>query len=179
MMTLTNIALLFHPKTKPNAPWKESVVAGLASHFAVNAEAASYFDGLSRAIEAIHDFRNANDHADKTKRVNIVDFAVEPGRGINPPTIEIVHPDSSVPKMGLVHFMESMIEQCGEYFEGGMALLCNANIMKSEIFDSQVTVLPDDKLRDGVRYAYYTTFKPGREPKPPAEAAGDNDSEPA
>lgn len=166
-LKLTTIANLFYPKARPNDPWHLSVAAGLAGRFATDKQSEEFFAEIVRQIETVSNYRNAHIHPDGGKSLTVHDFELSPGPTISIPSIEIAHPKSALGRMGIVTFVEHMIDACSGAFDGLCAILCDANVKIFGPLVAQVVYRAPEHELNGVRFTWRADFKEGAVLPPP------------
>lgn len=79
-------------------------------------------------LKFVRNARNAVEHPDQTKSVKVTDIALLPSGELNPPTVEVIHPETPQPPVPLLVLMEHIADQLATAFEVMLAHLCGANI---------------------------------------------------
>ncbi|MGA8611851.1 MAG: hypothetical protein WB760_09075 [Xanthobacteraceae bacterium] len=92
-------------------------------------------DGFTKVLNAalpflqfVRNARNAVEHPDQTKSVKVTDIALLPSGELNPPSIEVIHPETPQPSVPLLTLMEHVADQLATAFEVMLAHLCGANL---------------------------------------------------
>lgn len=79
-------------------------------------------------LKFVRNARNAVEHPDRSKSVRVTDIALMPSGELNPPTIEVIHPETAQPPVPLLVLMEHIADQLAAVFEIMLAHLCGANV---------------------------------------------------
>jgi hypothetical protein len=79
-------------------------------------------------LQFVRNARNAVEHPDQTKSVKVSDIALLPSGALNPPSIEVIHPETPQPPVPLLALMEHIADQLATAFEVMLAHLCGANV---------------------------------------------------
>jgi len=79
-------------------------------------------------LQFVRNARNAVEHPDQTKSVKVTDIALLPNGELNPPTIEVIHPQTLQPPVPLLTLLEHIADQLATAFEVMLAHLCSANV---------------------------------------------------
>jgi hypothetical protein len=79
-------------------------------------------------LQFVRNARNAVEHPDQDKSVKVIDISLLPSGEFNPPTIEVIHPETAQPPVPLLALMERVADQLATVFEVMLAHLCGANV---------------------------------------------------
>jgi hypothetical protein len=79
-------------------------------------------------LQFVRNARNAVEHPDQAKSVKVTDIALLPRGELNPPSIEVIHPETPQPSVPLLALMEHIADQLAAVFEIMLAHLCGANV---------------------------------------------------
>jgi hypothetical protein len=92
-------------------------------------------DGFTKFVKAalpflqfVRNARNAVEHPDQAKSVKVTDISLVPSGELNPPSIEVIHPETPQPSVALLTLMEYMADQLAGVFEITIAHLCGTNV---------------------------------------------------
>src|ERR1700730_6809568 len=92
-------------------------------------------DGFTKFLKAtlpflqfVRNARNAVEHPDQAKSVKVTDISLVPSGELNPPSIEVIHPETPQPSVALLTLTEYMADQLAAVFEITIAHLCGANV---------------------------------------------------
>lgn len=126
-VALFNIAKLFYgdeigPRWFASLHKLASEKCGETDGFTVFLKAALPF------LQFIRNARNAVEHSDQTKSVKVTDISLLPSGELNPPSIEVIHPETPQPSVPLLALMEHIADQLATAFEVMLAHLCRANV---------------------------------------------------
>jgi hypothetical protein len=75
-------------------------------------------------LKFLRNTRNAMEHEDETKRVNVIDICLLPSGELREPHIEVIHKETPQPAVPLLLLMEKIADQLARVFEVMMAHLC-------------------------------------------------------
>jgi len=64
----------------------------------------------------------------RQKSVKVTDIALLPSGALNPPSIEVIHPDTAQPSVPLLALLEHVADQLATVFEVMLAHLSGANV---------------------------------------------------
>ncbi len=79
-------------------------------------------------LQFVRNARNAVEHPDQTKSVKVTDILLLPSGDLNPPSIEIIHPETPQSPVPLLALMEHIADQLATAFEVMLAHICSANV---------------------------------------------------
>jgi hypothetical protein len=79
-------------------------------------------------LKFVRNARNAVEHPDRSKSVRVTDIALMPSGELNPPTAEVIHPETAQPPVSLLALMAHIANQIAAVFEIMLAHLCGANV---------------------------------------------------
>jgi hypothetical protein len=68
------------------------------------------------------------EHPDTRKSVKVTDISMSPSGELNPPCIEVIHPETPQTSVGLLTMFKHMTDQLGSVFELMIAYLCGLHI---------------------------------------------------
>jgi hypothetical protein len=121
-------------------------------------------DGFTKFLSAalpflqfVRNARNAVEHPDQVKSVKVTDIALLPSGELNPPSIEVIHPETPQPSVPLLVLMEHIADQLATVFEVMLAYLCGANVQP--FAGMPLDVIEYDKNQQNAfkcRYGYAT-----------------------
>jgi len=156
---LFELAGLFYPKARANAPWIESVRKGFAPEDDFN----HYLDGAVGALAEIANCRNALIHPDAQKSVTITDYDLRADGALVAPTIEVRHPETPVSRRDIVQFFDVQIGIVADIFETFLGVFCDRNVRDFGygIFETRVVPVSDGGLRNASRLHWQSWPKEG------------------
>jgi hypothetical protein len=66
-------------------------------------------------------------HGDDVKRVIILDYTLEPDQTLIAPTVEVVHPNTPLPRMDVGQFLRDALESMSMALEDITVICCDRN----------------------------------------------------
>ena len=113
-----------------------------------------FYEHLRSPFCFVRNARNAVEHPDNSKRIEVTDFALRPDGLVEAPTIELKHPDTPEPAVPVVVFMRDVAEQLTLMFELLLVHLCYHEATFAD-FRLAVMKLPEERRRlPHVQYSY-------------------------
>jgi hypothetical protein len=79
-------------------------------------------------LKFVRNARNAVEHPDQTKSVRVTDIALLPSGELNPPTVEVIQPETPQPPVPVLALMELIADQLATAFEVMLAHLCGTKV---------------------------------------------------
>jgi hypothetical protein len=95
----------------------------------------------------IRNTRNASEHPKPGYKLELTDFAMRPDGAINPPLIEIVHPDTPIRTLPITEFLEFIQNLMLAYAENTMVFIRYAALLKNNPFNEWVAAFPEEERR--------------------------------
>ena len=126
-IALFNIAKLFYGD-EIGPRWFASLHKLASEKYGVNDEFTKFLNAVLPFLQFVRNARNAVEHPDQTKSVKVTDIALLPTGELNPPSIEVIHPETPQPSVPLLALMEHIADQLATVFEVMLAHLCGANV---------------------------------------------------
>jgi hypothetical protein len=80
-------------------------------------------------LQFVRNARNAVEHPDQTKGIKVTDISLLPSGELNPPSIEVIHPETPQPPVPLLALIEHIADQIATVFEVMLAHLCGAHVL--------------------------------------------------
>lgn len=106
-------------------------------------------------LKLIRNARNCVEHPRSEQRLIVLDFAIDRNNALVPPTIEVIHPKTPMPKSQLTGFFESAFASLVNVVELMVVFLCARHVGKFSGFPVHVIELaPDQRRSPHVRYSY-------------------------
>ena len=106
-------------------------------------------------LKLIRDARNCVEHPRPEQRLVVSDFSIDQTNVLVPPTIEVIHPKTSMPKARVTDFFESAFESMTNVVELMVVFLCARNVSQVAGFPVHVIELaPAQRRSPHVRYSY-------------------------
>jgi hypothetical protein len=117
---------------------------------------------IAKYCGLVRNMRNVCEHPKENYRVVLTDFSMQPDGQINPPLVEIQHPDTPIRTLPLVEFLEFIRDTMLEHAETTFALIKLATLLKHNPFGEWVTEFSKEERRHKfVRY-YRVINRDGR-----------------
>jgi len=126
-IALFNIAKLFYGDAIGQR-WFESLYGLINKKYGENDQFTKFLKDALPILKFIRNARNAMEHTDKTKGVKVTDISLSPSGELNPPSIEVIHPETPQPSMPLLVLMEQIADRLAVVFEIMLAHLCSVNV---------------------------------------------------
>jgi hypothetical protein len=124
---LFNIAKLFYGD-EIGPRWFGSLHKLASDKCRDNDEFTKFLNAALPFLQFVRNARNAVEHPDQTKSVKVTDIALLPSGALNPPSIEVIHPETPQPSVPLLALLEHAADQLATVFEVMLAHLCGANV---------------------------------------------------
>ena len=139
--------------------WFESVAEMAVQQYGANDEFTKLLQEALPVLKFIRNMRNCVEHKKPGQDAIATDFTLSPTLELVPPTVEIIHPETSQPRMQASAFMRDVTDQLADIFEIMLAFLCGKNAQPFAGFTIGVIVLPPEQRRTPqVRYSYGTNI---------------------
>lgn len=126
-VTLFNIAKLFYGDAI-GPRWFASLHQLAREKYGDNHEFTKFLNAVLAFLQFVRNARNAVEHPDQAKSVKVTDIALLPSGLLNPPSIEVIHPETPQPSVPLLALLEHVADQLATVFEVMLAHLCGANV---------------------------------------------------
>jgi|APEBP8051072433_1049376.scaffolds.fasta_scaffold02501_1 hypothetical protein len=108
-----------------------------------------------RFLKFIRNARNCVEHPKPEQRLVALDFSIDQNSVVIPPTIEVFHPNTPLPKSRVIDFFENAFESKVKVVELMVVFLCARNVGEVAGFPVHVIELaPDQRRSPHVRYSY-------------------------
>jgi hypothetical protein len=126
-VALFNVAKLFYGD-EIGPRWFASLQKLASEKYGENNEFTKFLNAVLPFLQFVRNARNAVEHPDQAKRVKVTDIALLPSGALNPPSIEVIHPETPQPSVPLLALLEHVADQLAAVFEIMLAHLCGANV---------------------------------------------------
>ena len=126
-VALFNIAKLFYGEGI-GPRWFESLHGLISTKYGEDALFTEFLKAVLPFLKFVRNARNAMEHTDKTKSVKVIDISLLPSGELNPPSIEVIHPETPQPSVPLLALMGQIVDQLATIFEIMLAHLCGVNV---------------------------------------------------
>ena len=108
-------------------------------------------------LKLIRNARNCVEHPNLEQRLVVLDFSIDQNSVVIPPTIEVLHSKTPMPKSRVIDFFETSFESTVKVVELMVVLLCARNVGQVSGYPVHVIELaPDQRRSPHVRYSYGT-----------------------
>ena len=116
-----------------------------------------FLDETVPFLQLIRNARNCVEHPRPEQRLVTVDFSVDARNVLLPPTVEIIHPRTPLPRVSVNAFFTQTLENLVRVVELMMVFLCARHVGTVGSFPVQVVEFPQERRRSPhVRYGYGT-----------------------
>jgi hypothetical protein len=126
-VALFNIAKLFYGD-EIGPRWFASLHKLASEKYGDNDGFTKFLNAALPFLQFVRNARNAVEHPDQAKSVKVTDIALLPSGELNPPSIEVIHPETPQPSVPLLALIEHIADQLATAFEVMLAHLCGANV---------------------------------------------------
>jgi hypothetical protein len=126
-VALFKIAKLFYGD-EVGPRWFASLHKLASEKYGDNDRFTTFLKAALPSLQFVRNARNSVEHPDRAKSVKVTDIALLPSGELNPPSIEVIHPDTPQPSVPLLSLMECIADQLATVFEVMLAQLCGANV---------------------------------------------------
>jgi hypothetical protein len=153
-VALFNIAKLFYGD-EIGRRWFASLHKLASEKYGDNDGFTKFLNAAAPFLQFVRNARNSVEHPDQAKSVNVTDIALLPSGELNPPSIEVIHPETPQSSVLLLALMEHIADQLATAFEVMLAHLCGANVQP--FAGMQLGVIEYDKNQQKAfkcRYGY-------------------------
>ena len=114
-----------------------------------------FLDETVPFLQLIRNARNCVEHPRAERRLVTVDFSVDARNVLLPPTVEIIHPRTPLPRVSVNAFFTQTLENLVRVVELMMVFLCARHVSTVGSFPVQVVEFPQERRRSPhVRYGY-------------------------
>ena len=116
-----------------------------------------FLDETVPFLQLIRNARNCVEHPRPEQRLVTLDFSVDARNVLLPPTVEIIHPKTSLPKVSVNSFFTETLKELVRVVELMVVFLCARHVTTVAGFPVQVVEVPQARRRSPhVRYGYGT-----------------------
>jgi hypothetical protein len=130
-VALFNIAKLFYGD-EIGPRWFASLHKLASEKYGDNDGFTKFLKAALPFLQFVRNARNAVEHPDQAKSVKVTDIALLPSGELNPPSIEVIHPDTPQPSVPLLALMEAYCRPARYSFRGhaGASLRCECPALR-------------------------------------------------
>lgn len=120
------------------------------------AQFAQFIRGALPSLQFMWNMRTCVEHPKTDAHIKIRDFYLDPGTThIVPPTIEVVHPETSQAAVSLTALVKQGVDELASIVEAMIAHLCDRNVERISGFEVRVVEVPLERRRNkNVRLQY-------------------------
>jgi hypothetical protein len=162
-ISIKKMTVHFYPKAAPNDSWCKDLIMAIQERSS-DQDFIEHFHELKDFLRAVGDHRNAMIHPDTTKSITLTDYELQANGSIVAPTIEILHPQSSLPRQDVAHFLQLQVDSISYVYETFLAWLCDLNArVFNDMFHTHVAALPEGVMHNGSKFVWQTQIKEGYE----------------
>jgi hypothetical protein len=160
-LSLLAIVELFYPKKKSKDSWRATLESGLADYLSKNESARDVVAFAVQVMEFVNNARNAYEHPDTTKGVEVSDFAVVPGGLYRKPRVKIVSGSEVLADADVDYLTNKILENLAGAFESVCVVMCDANIKPFGPVETRVGQQPEEMARKGSKFVYQSWLREG------------------
>lgn len=102
---------------------------------------------ITKYFAMIRNMRNACEHPKENFQVVLVDFSMQPDGQVNPPLVEIQHPDTSIRTLPVVDLLEFIRNTMLEHSEIMLTFIRRAVLLMDNPFHEYVVEVPEEERR--------------------------------
>lgn len=157
LASLKELARMFYPEL--GSRWITSLLRMLKERYGEDDAFYEFMLAAADLLLFLLNMRNVVEHSGPGRRMVVTDFSMSPMGHIDPPTIEIEHPDTPQSRCDAVGLMKTLGESVVTIVECFMARLCSANVRTGGGPPIALMNLPEEMHRNGVRYGYFTEIQ--------------------
>ena len=157
------ILTIYRLQFLPNATDKAKLAdLGKAVEISLNAEPQliAAWKESAKYFELIRNMRNASEHPKEDQQVVLTNFSMRPDGQVNPPHVEIQHPDTPIRTLPVVELLESIRNTMLEQSESVLPFIRSAVLLKDNPFGERVAAFPEEERRHKF-VRYYRTINTG------------------
>lgn len=104
--------------------------------------------GMYEYFDLVRNMRNASEHPDRVKRVNVSNFAMQPDGSVTPPLIDIQHPKTPIRPLSVTEFLAFVTTSLLEHAEAALAFIKIASLLSQNPFGETVAAFPPEQRRN-------------------------------
>jgi hypothetical protein len=123
LVDLFEIAKLFYPDSI-GKKWFDSLFALVKEKYGADSTFAEFLAKVLPVLKLIRNARNCIEHPKANKYVEVYDITLLASGQLQPPALEVVHPETPQPLIAVSDFMAQAVEQIAGIFELMLAFLC-------------------------------------------------------
>ncbi len=125
----------------------ENIEAAIVAKHGESSDLGNFFGMIKPTLIFTRNIRNAVVHPKNDQRFIILDFNPNPDNTVDPPTVELAHPDTPQPKMLVTSFVEQMSGQYVDMMEFLIFHLCLSNLGHLGKFEHGIMEMPSERRR--------------------------------
>lgn len=125
----------------------ENLKASITEKHGEESEFVNFFDAITNFLKFLRNLRNGYEHPNQKEQTIILDFSSTPEATVDPPMIELKHPDTPQPKIRITAFMEQKGTQLVDIFEDVILHMCQNNMGHFGGFECGIMEIPLERRR--------------------------------
>jgi hypothetical protein len=134
---LFNITKLFYAN-EIGKRWFESLYTLISRKYGDADGFTKFLNHVLPFLQFVRNTRNAMEHPDTTKSVKVTDILMSPSGELNPPCIEVIHPETPQTSLNLLTMFQHMTDHLASVFELMIAYLCGRHIQPRAGLELQI-----------------------------------------
>lgn len=147
---LCDLASLFYPDVRMGGDWVDKLTRHVA-----NERFANRLCEFEKGRKFLRNTRNAVEHPKPKQKVVFTDYHLNCDGTLTPPTVEVVHNQTSQPETDLAGMFQSLIDFLVQAYEDFLVILCALNVESQGAFAIRVSEL-ETRQYPNLRYGYVT-----------------------
>lgn len=161
-----------------NARWSDHLRTALAAQLKPDDANWAGLDWGFAVVKVITNARNAMIHIDDGDKDLIVrDYQLKPDGTLQPPTIEVIHPEiAPEPPADVLVFLTAYVDELSKLFEFYAVIFCDMNARQRPPAFGSAVARTDEDRRTGTPYFWHTYplpgFSLGLQPEPEPQPEG-------
>jgi hypothetical protein len=156
------LADLFYPRPKSKTPFSEHLRNALRSQLPADDPFWPQVEWCLAQVERFFDYRNALIHGpSKDQKFILRDYEIQPDGTLVAPTIEIIHPKNSLPRVDIGLFLKDARESMSFAFEDFLVGFCDRNAPQRHIGIVYRVTESDRDRKTGTKFFWNGSFLPG------------------
>ena len=156
------LADLFYPRPKSKTPFSEHLRNALRSQLPADDPFWPQVEWCLAQVERFFDYRNALIHGpSKDQKFILRDYQIQSDGTLVAPTIEIIHPKNSLPRVDIGLFLKDARESMSFAFQDFLVGFCDRNAPQRHIGIVYRVTESDRDRKIGTKYFWNVSFLPG------------------
>jgi hypothetical protein len=125
----------------------ENLKDSIAEKHGKESEFVDFLDEITYCLKFLRNLRNGYEHPNQKERTIILDFSLTLEATVDPPMIELIHPDTPQPKTPVTALMEQVGTQLVDIFETIIFQMCQNNMDNFGGFECGIMEIPSERRR--------------------------------